>query len=336
MISFKRLERIRRFSMEKSLVSVITPCYNGEKFVHRLLDSILKQTYRKIEFIFVNDGSTDNTEDIVLGYKNKFEKAGMYFTYIYQENKGQAAALNQGLKIFKGEYFVWPDSDDYFTNDSIEKKVNFFNDNMSYNIVRSNGVNLGERFLNKKSRMSSSKNRFNENIFEEVFLGGTYSTCGCYMIKGKSFFEFYPERQINESREDQNWQLLLPILSKYKCGFIDENLYCVLRRKGSHSRMKRSFQEQMKRIDEFEKLLFDILKHCECDYDKYIRLVKKKYTKERFSKAVYYRKKDLIEEQYEILQKNDWVSKKEQFLYFKAKNNIIIYIENIFRLFKKK
>ena len=54
--------------IEKGLVSVLTPCFNGEKFIDRLLDSILLQDYRKIEFIFVDDGSIDSTGDIITNY----------------------------------------------------------------------------------------------------------------------------------------------------------------------------------------------------------------------------------------------------------------------------
>ena len=81
-------------------VSIITPCFNGEKFISRYFDSILEQTYKNIEVIFINDGSTDTTEKIVEQYISTFNKHGIEFIYIYQENKGQAAALNNGLKKF--------------------------------------------------------------------------------------------------------------------------------------------------------------------------------------------------------------------------------------------
>lgn len=54
-------------------VSVITPCYNGESFIARFLDSLLVQTYNNIEFILINDGSTDKTEEIVRSYRKKFK-----------------------------------------------------------------------------------------------------------------------------------------------------------------------------------------------------------------------------------------------------------------------
>ena len=74
--------------MVKDLVSIITPCYNGEKVISRLMESVLNQTYKKIEFVLVDDGSTDNTASIVKSYESKFTEQGMIFKYVYQENRG--------------------------------------------------------------------------------------------------------------------------------------------------------------------------------------------------------------------------------------------------------
>ena len=69
------------------IVSIITPCYNGENYVQRFLDSILAQTYSSIELIIINDGSIDNTEKIVYGYKESLKTRNIKLVYIYQENK---------------------------------------------------------------------------------------------------------------------------------------------------------------------------------------------------------------------------------------------------------
>ncbi len=89
----------------KGLVSLITPGWNGKDFVHRLLDSIIAQTYRPIEYIYVDDGSTDGTAEIVKSYSGKFKKAGIDFKYLWQENGGVSEAVMTGLKYVSGEFF---------------------------------------------------------------------------------------------------------------------------------------------------------------------------------------------------------------------------------------
>ena len=75
-----------RLEKENPLVSIITPCYNGENVMHRLLDSILSQTYSNIEFILINDGSTDHSEEIWYQYEKKFNEKGIKTIYIHQRN----------------------------------------------------------------------------------------------------------------------------------------------------------------------------------------------------------------------------------------------------------
>ena len=73
-------------SFEKGKVSIITPCYNGERFLDRYFDSICKQTYDNIELIFVNDErSNDNTEKICISWKSKIRGTGIYFSYVLQK-----------------------------------------------------------------------------------------------------------------------------------------------------------------------------------------------------------------------------------------------------------
>ena len=86
------------------LVSIITPCYNGAKYLNRFFDSLLQQTYSNIEVIIVNDGSIDETEEIILEHKEALLNKGYLFKYIKQENAGPAAAINAGLHVFTGDY----------------------------------------------------------------------------------------------------------------------------------------------------------------------------------------------------------------------------------------
>lgn len=99
----------------KGLVSIITPCYNGAHLIPRLLDSVLAQDYPTVEMFVVDDGSTDTTIEVVDGYAPRFEAHGYTLRCLHREHQGQSAALSLGLKEVKGEYLLWPDSDDYFT-----------------------------------------------------------------------------------------------------------------------------------------------------------------------------------------------------------------------------
>ena len=96
--------------------SVIVPIYNSEKYIKKCLDSLVNQTFKNIEIILVNDGSTDNSEDIIKQYlKDK------RIIYLKKENGGQASARNLGLSKAKGDYISFIDSDDYVDLDMFEK-----------------------------------------------------------------------------------------------------------------------------------------------------------------------------------------------------------------------
>ena len=91
--------------MNTPLVSVIVPTYNREKYITLALDSILSQTFKDYEILVIDDGSTDNTKEALKSYMDKIH-------YIYQNNAGVSAARNAGIRIAKGEWLAFLDSDD--------------------------------------------------------------------------------------------------------------------------------------------------------------------------------------------------------------------------------
>ncbi len=97
-------------------VSVIIPVYNAEKYLAECIESLLKQTLKQCEFIFVNDGSIDHSKAIIEGYKKNDSR----IILIDQENLGVSAARNSGLKIASGDYVGFVDADDYVKGDLFE------------------------------------------------------------------------------------------------------------------------------------------------------------------------------------------------------------------------
>lgn len=266
--------------MIEDLVSIIVPCYNGEKYISRFLDSIINQTYKKIELIIIDDGSTDNTHIIIEGYREKLKNEGMNLKYIYQTNQGQAEALNKGLEIVMGEYLTWLDSDDILTKDSIEKKVNFLKKNFEYGFVVSSMAVYDENDLNNIKHIKRWKNKERENYFEDLILEKNIIFNG-HLTKSNCFFESNKSKRnyIYPSREGQNWQMLLPLAYNYKCGYINEPLYKYIVRKNSHSREKRNYYDWIKRYENFELLLLETLKRIDIkkeDEEYYIKLIKNK------------------------------------------------------------
>ena len=101
---------------EQELISVIVPVYNIEKYLNRCLTSIVNQTYKKIEIILINDGSTDNSEQICKEFAQKDDR----IKYFKQKNQGLSAARNTGMEHATGNYYVFIDSDDYVNVHFIE------------------------------------------------------------------------------------------------------------------------------------------------------------------------------------------------------------------------
>ena len=105
--------------MNNPLISVLVPCYNVSPWLHRCLDSILAQTYTNWEAILVNDGSKDNTADIL----EEYAKIDSRFKVIHQENRGHSGARNTGIKHLSGEWMTWIDADDAVTPDYLADYV---------------------------------------------------------------------------------------------------------------------------------------------------------------------------------------------------------------------
>ncbi len=124
---------------EPSLVSVVIPVYNGEKYLEETVLSVLKSSYFPIEIIIIDDGSNDNSRLIAKKLTNEHENVSL----IFQENQGVEIARNNAIKNSKGKYILPLDADDLISNDYIFKAVEALVSNPKVKVVYCDALKFG-------------------------------------------------------------------------------------------------------------------------------------------------------------------------------------------------
>ncbi|HWY11544.1 MAG TPA: glycosyltransferase, partial [Bacteroidia bacterium] len=174
------------------LISVVLPVYNGEGYLRESVDSILNQTFSDFEFIILNDGSTDRSEDVILSYKDPRIK------YHKHLNCGLAATLNKGIDLAKGKYIARQDQDDISLPERLQKQIDFMESNPTVALLGTNAEIINEksqslqRFLNHAANSDILKfDLLFDNPFVHssiMFRKAVIEISGNYMVS-KEFFE---------------------------------------------------------------------------------------------------------------------------------------------------
>lgn len=234
--------------LEAGVVSIMVPCYNGEQHIGRLLDSICGQTYDKIHLIFVNDGSKDGTERVFRSYKERFRRRNYPYHYLYQDNQGQAAAINRALEYLKGEYCMWIDADDYMTPDHVEQKVRFLEQHPDKAGVQCQGY-IVDRTNGEKICGYLQHERMFGSFFEDLLFEFQHCSNGLYMVRTRILLDA-TGGSIYAARGGQNFQLLLPIAYSYKMGYMQNYLFYYVLREESHCHNIHGLGEWRKRLED--------------------------------------------------------------------------------------
>ena len=256
-----------------SLVSLIVPVYNAMPYLKDHLKSIEEQTWRPIECIFVDDGSTDDSLACLRENASKLEKTGISVVVLPISHGGQAKAVDIALKKATGEFLTWCDADDIMLPRCIEAKAAYLIDHPEIGIVRNDGLVFDGDQGTVIAHSTKEADRKNQWIFEELLRQTTYCFAGCYMVRMSVFDECYPDRSIPISKEGQNLQLLLPPASRSICGYIPEVLHYYFRRNSGHSSQKRSYTQMLQRKMGFISLYEAILPYCDCDKEYYHQVI---------------------------------------------------------------
>lgn len=225
-------------------VSLIIPVYNVERFIKKCLDSVQSQTYRELEVIIVNDGSTDSSLEIIEDYVKKNPAFACYSI----ENRGQGGARNYGVRKATGDYIFFLDSDDYISPDCIEKLAVRAAEDKS-DIVICNNYDVRE----DGKILFSYENRHRQNpvtIYDEpaLLLNRICPWGKLYRRELFSELEF-----VSEWYEDLR---LIPklYLKARKISYVDEPLVYYVLRKGS-TMNNRNLERNLVIIDAFEDLI---------------------------------------------------------------------------------
>lgn len=192
------------------LISIIIPVYNRANVICNAIDSALKQSYRNIEIIVVDDCSTDNTLEIVKQYGDKI------IVIRHTENLHVSAARNTGMNKAQGEYIAFLDSDDEWYDNKIELQISFMQEH-NYEISCTNFVSyyLNERGIEQKNRPYSEINL-------EDCLWGIYFAPGSTLLINKNILKKIGGYNIKYKRIE-DWELFIRILSSgYKIGFLQK------------------------------------------------------------------------------------------------------------------
>lgn len=300
--------------MSSKLVSIVTPCYNGEAFLRDYFTSIMNLQYDAIQLIVVNDGSTDGSHNIIMEYEPRLREVLQDFVYICQDNQGQASALQNALKYVNGKYMMWPDVDDILTPDAVIDKINFLENHPDCGFVMAKASIIEEK-TGREIGLLERKNADTSNLFLDYILETDVVFCpGVYMISMDAFRQVNPALKIYCGRGGQNWQILLPMAYYFPCGLINRIQYRYLQRAASHSHSISNYQKSIQMAQEHEKTLLATMDVVFVEENeekqKYSDIIRKKYLHKRFLLSYSFGNKDWYSDFIEIL-KHDKASLKE-------------------------
>lgn len=198
----------------KDLVSVIICIYNGEEYIEKCLASVINQTYKHIEIIVVDDGSIDNTYNILKKYPN--------IKYIYQSNKGLASARNLGISQVNGKYITMLDVDDLYIEDKIEKQVEHLKKHPDVDIVCNDSVLIDENDKEIKVMKVECNNYLKEDFLANLLFRQPIHCTASMMIKRECFeYITYPE----DVKCSEDYYLTIEFAKRYQFGYLPEVLY---------------------------------------------------------------------------------------------------------------
>jgi glycosyltransferase involved in cell wall biosynthesis len=229
-------------------VSIVVPAYNAEPFIARALRSAVGQTYRNLEIVVIDDGSTDSTAALIHGFKDP------RIRYLHQANQGQGRARNRGIRTSTGAYITFLDADDFYRADKIERQVAFLETHPEFGAAFCNALHFysdaPERLFRRSSRIDAA------DIFRALMQSSLINP-NTLMVRApvlRDKFEFREDRYYPEE-----WDLYLRLSrAGVRFGYQDEDLAVVEIRENSNTTMEIQWILKRHALEMFERLFADM------------------------------------------------------------------------------
>ena len=246
------------------LVSILTSCYNGSKFIERYGECLLAQTYRPLECIIVNDGSEDDSARKLEELSIKVKNADIGLKIVHQNNMGLAGGISTAFSHSKGEYLICWDIDDIFSSDNVETLANLLIDNPEAGAALANGYHVDD--TNPGILLQSFSERHSnfcpeKNIYEQLVLGNTWNWAGSYMVRAEILISVYGNRSVPIAqawKNAQNLQLLLPAAKK-GCVYTPDRVMRYVRNTSSLINKDSSYEKQLHLMNIFHGIRREML-----------------------------------------------------------------------------
>ena len=232
----------------QSKVSIVIPCYNKEKWISGMFDSILAQVWDNIELILINDGSTDRTRDIITEYGPRFVSRGFEVIIIDQENQGVSAAVHNGLMRISGEYVCQIDADDELDPRYVSMMAGWLEENPDYDWTACDALIIKDR---SSAYMPIFPDGEDDGCnLEKWLLTKTSRGVWAYLVRTNYLMRCNViETYYIENNSNQEAQFFIPlVLGKGKIKFIRKPLYIYNQRElDSHRSYSSSYENAKKR-----------------------------------------------------------------------------------------
>lgn len=178
--------------MKNNIVSIITPCYNGEKYISETIESVIKQTYSNWEMLIIDDGSTDNSAKIIDKYVSKDGR----IRFLRQKNSGSATARNNGIKHAKGRFIALLDADDIWKPNFLEEQLKFMKEKNTICVFSSyNRIDSASRQIGHTTKAKPFITTKDMKIMNQIgCLTGVYDS--------SKYGKIYLREELNSIRDD--------------------------------------------------------------------------------------------------------------------------------------